>query len=71
MQGWTTTPRNGVTRKRITKRLTHIGNRFRKSIQLKCLLIIDLKPFRSYVKRKHFIGRELQSLAARGNKFLT
>ena len=27
----------------------------------RCLLILDLNPPRSYVKRKHSIGRELQS----------
>ena len=29
----------------------------------RCLLILDLKPLRSYVKGKHSIGREYQSLA--------
>ena len=29
----------------------------------RCLLIPDLKPFRSYVKEKHPIGREFQHLA--------
>ena len=33
-----------------------------------CLLILDLKPFRSQVRGKHSIGRELQSVAARGKK---
>ena len=37
-----------------------------------CLLILDiLKPLRSYVKGKHSIGREFQSLAVRGKKLLT
>ena len=35
------------------------------------LLILELKPLRSYVRRKHSIGREFQSLAVRGNKLLT
>ena len=35
MQGWTATARHGVTRKRITKRLQHTGNLFRKNLQLK------------------------------------
>ena len=35
------------------------------------LLILDLKPLRSYVKGKHSIGRELQSLAVQGKKLLT
>ena len=34
MKGWTTTTRNGVTRKRDTKRLKHPGNLFRKNLQL-------------------------------------
>ena len=37
----------------------------------RCLLILDLKPFRSYVKGKHSIGREFQSLAVSGKKLLT
>ena len=35
MQGWTATTRQGVTRKRSIKRLQHIGNLFRKNLQLK------------------------------------
>ena len=42
MQGWTTTARHGVTRKRATKRLKHTENLFRKN---RCLLIRDLKPY--------------------------
>ena len=37
----------------------------------RCLLILDLKPFRLWVKGKHSIGREFQSLAVRGQKSLT
>ena len=37
----------------------------------RCLLIQDLKPFRSEVKIKHSIGRKLQSAAVRGKKLLT
>ena len=49
---------------------------YRKSVQKestvrRCLLILDLKPFRSYVKGKHSIGREFQSLAVQGKKLLT
>ena len=29
----------------------------------RCLLTLDLKPIRSYVKGKHFAGKEFQSLA--------
>ena len=35
-----------------------------------CLLILVLKPFRSY-EEKNSIGREFQSLAVRGKKLLT
>ena len=35
MQGWTASTRHGVTRKRSTKRLEHIGNQFRKNLQIK------------------------------------
>ena len=34
----------------------------------KCLLILDLKSFRSQAKGKHFIGRKFQSLAVRAKK---
>ena len=37
----------------------------------KCLLILDLNPFRLYVKRKHSIGREFQSIAVQGKRLLT
>ena len=47
MQGWTATARLGVTSKTSSKRLKHTGNQFRKNSQLRCLLIPDLKPFRS------------------------
>ena len=48
----------------------------RKSLQKeptvnRCLLILHLKPFRSWVKGKHSIGREFQSLAVQGKKLLT
>ena len=36
----------------------------------RCLLILDSKPIRSYVKGKHSIGREFHSLAVQG-KLLT
>ena len=36
----------------------------------RCLLILDLKPLRSYVKGKHSIGREFQCLAVRRKKLL-
>ena len=49
---------------------------YRKSIQKeptvqRCLLILDLKPFRSQVKGKHSIGREFQNLSVRGKELLT
>ena len=37
----------------------------------RCLLILDLKLFRSYIKGKHSIGRKFQSLAVPGKKLLT
>ena len=36
-----------------------------------CLLILDLKPSRLYVKGKHLIGREFQSVAVWGKKLWT
>ena len=58
------------------KRRRQKNTRYRKSIQKeptvkRCLLILNLKPLRSQVKRKHSIGREFQSLAMRGKKLLT
>ena len=49
---------------------------YKKSVQKepgvkRCLLILDLKPFRSKFKEKHSIGREFQSLAVEGRKLLT
>ena len=49
---------------------------YRKSLQKeptvnRCLLILDLKPFRSYVKGKQSVGREFQGLAVLGEKLLT
>ena len=35
MLGGTATTRDGVTRKRSTKRLKHVGNLFRKNLHLK------------------------------------
>ena len=36
----------------------------------KCL-ILDIKPFRSYIKAKHSMGREFQSVAVQQEKLLT
>ena len=47
MQDWTATTRHGVTRKISIKRLEHTGNLFRKNLQLKDVLILNLKPLRS------------------------
>ena len=49
---------------------------FRKFLQkeptiCRCLIILDLKPFRLQVKGKHYIGREFQILATQGKKLLT
>ena len=37
----------------------------------RCLLILEVKPFRLQVKGKHSIGTEFQSLVVRGEKLLT
>ena len=37
----------------------------------RCLLILELEPFKLQVKGKHSIGREFQNLAVRGKKLLT
>ena len=36
-----------------------------------CLLILDVKPFRSQIKGMHYAGKEVQSLAVLGKKLLT
>ena len=38
---------------------------------LNLCIILDLKPFRSWVKRKHSLGREFQSPAVGQKKLLT
>ena len=45
MQGWTATARHGVTRKRSTKRSKHIGNLFRKCLQLMGVCLLFRHPF--------------------------
>ena len=68
MQDLTATTRHGVTRKKCTKRLKHKAKLFRKSVQVKSVLCLDLKPFRSWLNGKHSTCREFQSLAARRKK---
>ena len=43
MQGWTATTRQGVTRKRSTKRLKHKRNLFRKNLKINVFLNSRLK----------------------------
>ena len=57
--------------KRGTKRLKDTGNLLRDNSVNRCLLTLILKPFRSWIKGKHCIGREFQSLAVQGKKLLT
>ena len=72
MQDGRATKRHGVARKRSTKRLKDKGNLLKKNPQsIRCLLALDLQPFRSLVKGKHSIAREFQSLTVRGKKLLT
>ena len=56
MQDWTASTRNGVTRKRSTKRLKDTGCLLRNKPL--CLLTLGLKEFRSYVKGNLSVGRE-------------
>ena len=37
----------------------------------RCLLILDLKPFRSQVKGKHSISREFENIAVQRKKLMT
>ena len=48
---------------RSAKRLNNARNVFRKNQHTKGVFILDLKPFRLYVKGKQSIGREPQGLA--------
>ena len=52
MQCWTATTRNGVTRKRSTKRLNHTGNLFRKNVQLKYVQPFQLNIYQNNTFRK-------------------
>ena len=61
MQGWTA----------INKKRKKIKAYRKEPTVERCLWILDLKALRSYVKQKHSIGREFQSLAVRGKKLLT
>ena len=60
MKDWTATTRHGVTRKKKrTKRLkAYMKPVYKEPAVKRCLLILDLKPFRSYVKAKDSIGRQ-------------
>ena len=70
MQGRTATTRHEVTRKRRTKRLKHTENFFKEPTVNRCLLILDLKSFKSLVKEEPSKSREFQSLAVQGMKLL-
>ena len=48
----------------------HVGNLIWRKAKI-VLLILDLKPFSSYVYRKHSVSRELQSHTERGKWLLT
>ena len=64
--------RDRVTRKKNNKKIKAYGKSVKKEPAVKkCLLILDLNPFRSYVKAKHSIGRKSQSLTVRRKKLLT
>ena len=47
LQGWAATTSHIVTRKRSIKRLKHTGNVYKWPRVKRCLLLLDLKPFRS------------------------
>ena len=51
----------------------HAGKLYKKILQIKdkrCLLILDLKPFRLKIKWKVTTGREFPSPSMRGKKLL-
>ena len=54
MQGWTATTKHGVTGKRSTTRLRHIGNLFRTNLQLKDSVNSGLKATTTIGQRKAF-----------------
>ena len=62
----TTTARHEVNTKRSKQNIQEIC-----LIGKRCLLTLDLKPFRSQVIEKSSIGREFENLALRGKKLLT
>ena len=51
----------------------HFGKLFikKKKKNKRCLLTVDLEPFRTHVKGKHFAGRKFHSLAVLWKKVLT
>ena len=76
-QGWTTTTRHGVIRKRNTKRLRHTGNLFQKNRIKGCVLYI-LASLLSKSKREHlwskgkcFLSHFKSSFRSWDNQILT
>ena len=69
--GGTATARDGVKRKRSTRTLKHTGNLFRRSRVKRCLLILDLKLFRS-CQRKAFYRQKIpdQCVVVQGKTML-
>ena len=55
-------------KKKHTKIKAYWKSVYKETIVKSCLLILNLNSFRPYVKGKHSIGREFQSLAVRGKK---
>ena len=45
--------------------------RLRKAKYKKCLLTLQLKPLRSYVKRKHSVGKVFMIIAVEEKKLVT
>ena len=59
-------------KKRSTKKIAgYRKSDYKEPTVKRCMLILDLKLLRSYVKGKHSIAREFQSLAMQGKEMLT
>ena len=62
MQGWTAPTRNGVTTKSRAKKLKRTENLFKEPTVNRCLLILDLKPYKS--KETFYLQRIPESSCA-------
>ena len=67
-QGWAGTLIQAVTKRRKQRRKAYRKVNYKEPKDKRCLLILHLKLFKSWVKGKHSSGKEYHSLAVLGKK---